>query len=106
MAKSKTIQAPKEPIAQYGIQLPDEDILFLFETNRENIELLKVREFKNLSAENKERFQKIYHSTINNQFYFDWQCNSCVIDGMTRLYTELAPFEPKLIDLLPSAKAE
>jgi hypothetical protein len=88
-----------------AIQLNANEIVFLYEKMVDNITYVKVREVQAPTKADKEMYSKIYTSHIASHKEIDWNCASCVVDAVTQIYRETAPYADKLAEAKAELKA-
>lgn len=88
-----------------AIQLNANEIVFLYEKMVDNITYIKVREVQAPTKADKEMYSNIYTTHIASHKVIDWNCASCVVDAVTQIYRETAPFADKLKEAKAELKA-
>lgn len=65
----------------------NEQLEFLFVDQKDNAATIHtVRELKGLTPRVRETYEAIYKEHLNDAAYFDWNCSSCIIELVGRLY--------------------
>jgi hypothetical protein len=67
------------------------DLDFLFKDQKNNsITIIHNRSVSGLTPSVKGEFERLYKSYVNDSVHFDWNCASCIIEVLTRLYIHAA----------------
>ena len=82
-----------------------EDLEFLFVENAANAATVKTGSVSVPSKEGKERYQEIYTRTVWDT-KIDWNCNSCVMDELKRLYIHAEQSKPTAAKVEPEATTD
>ena len=79
------------------ININQKQINFLYKEMEENVSLVRVGEVKGLNKEVRQQYQEIYNATLDVAFVIDWQCHSCAVNAIKKIYNATSAYEHNVI---------